>query len=178
MPLSHSSLITPCLWFDHEGEEAAKFYTSIFPDSEIGQVSYYTEAGHDHHHQPAGKVLTVNFTLSGTPFLALNGGSPDPNPDSNLNFKFTEAISFQIDCKDQDEVDYYWSKLLEGGGKEGHCGWLKDRFGVSWQVVPVQLKEWLGGKGNGEGGKRAMERMMGMVKLNIEGLRKAYEGTG
>jgi predicted 3-demethylubiquinone-9 3-methyltransferase (glyoxalase superfamily) len=112
--------------------------------------------------------LTVNFTLSGTPFLALNGG---PNPLSTFN----AAISFQIDCHDQAEVDHYWEKLLEGGGSESKCGWLKDRFGVCWQVVPVQMKDFLGGEDR-EGAKRAMNAMMGMVKLDIGKLREAYEG--
>ncbi|KAJ9655719.1 hypothetical protein H2201_008744 [Coniosporium apollinis] len=160
-----SPLITPCLWFDNEGEEAAKFYTSIFPDSEILSVSHYTEAGHETHGQPAGKVLTVDFKISNTPFVALNGG-----PQS----KFTEAVSFQVDCKDQAEVDYYWGKLLEGGGTESECGWLKDKFGLSWQIVPVQLKEWLSGEDK-EGAKRAMEAMMKMVKMDITRLKEAFE---
>lgn len=161
-------LITPCLWFDNEGEDAARFYTSIFPDSEILHISHYTESpqvGHEIHKQPAGKVLTVSFKLSGTPFVALNGGP---------QFKFSEAVSFQIDCKNQEEVDYYWTKLLDGG-RESSCGWLKDKFGLSWQVVPIQLKELLAGDDK-EGAKRAMDAMMGMVKLDIAQLQKAYDG--
>jgi len=124
-----------------------------------------SQAGHETHGQRAGKVLTVDFKLSGTPFVALNGGP---------NFKFTEAVSFQIDCKDQEEVDYYWGKLLEGG-KESQCGWLKDKFGLSWQVVPVQLKELLGGHDK-EGVNRAITAMMGMVKFDIAKLKEAYDG--
>ena len=117
--------ITPCLWFDTESEEAARHYTSIFPNSKIVDTTYYGEAGP----RPAGTVLTVEFELDGQSFTALNGGP---------QFKFSEAISFQISCESQDEVDSYWSKLTEGG-EEGPCGWLKDRFGVSWQVVPTAL---------------------------------------
>src|SRR5271168_773464 len=121
-----------------------------------------SQAGHETHGQRAGKVLTVDFKLSGTPFVALNGGP---------NFKFTEAVSFQIDCKDQEEVDYYWGKLLEGG-KESQCGWMKDKFGLSWQVVPVQIKEVLGGKGR-EGGNRTINAWMRRVNLEIEKLKNA-----
>ena len=117
--------ITPCLWFDTEGEEAATSYTSIFPNSKILEVARYGEAGP----RPAGTVMTVSFELDGHRFLALNGGP---------EFTFSEAISFQVDCKTQDEVDMFWSKLSEGG-EEGPCGWLKDRFGVSWQIVPSRL---------------------------------------
>ena len=124
-----------------------------------------SQAGHETHGQRAGKVVTVDFKLSGTPFIALNGGP---------NFKFTEAVSFQIDCKDQEEVDYYWGKLLEGG-KESQCGWLKDKFGLSWQVVPVQLKELLGGQDK-EGVNRAINAMMRMVKFDIAKLKEAYDG--
>lgn len=124
-----------------------------------------SQAGHETHGQPAGKVLTVDFKISNTPFVALNGGP---------QFKFTEAVSFQVDCKDQAEVDYYWGKLLEGGGTESECGWLKDKFGLSWQIVPVQLKEWLSGEDK-EGAKRAMEAMMKMVKMDITRLKEAFE---
>src|SRR5262245_46550974 len=122
--------ITPCLWFDTEGEEAAEFYTSVFPKSRITEVTNYGSAGP----RDEGTVMTVSFELDGHPFLALNGGP---------EFTFTEAISFQVDCNDQDEVDAYWSALAEGG-EEGPCGWLKDRFGMSWQIVPRALTELLG----------------------------------
>ena len=114
--------ITPNLWFDHQGQEAAEFYVSVFPNSEITDITYYGEAGPG----PAGTVLTVEFVLDGQPFIAINGGPM---------FTFDEAVSFLIECADQDEVDYYWDKLVEGG-EESQCGWLKDRFGLSWQVVP------------------------------------------
>ena len=119
--------ITPCLWFDTQGEEAAAFYTSVFPDSRILEVSHYGDAGP----RPAGTVMTISFELNGQRFLALNGGP---------EFVFNEAISFTIDCADQDEVDHYWGRLSDGG-EEGPCGWLKDRYGVSWQVVPNRLPE-------------------------------------
>src|SRR5436190_11383899 len=148
--------ISPCLWFDNQAEEAAKFYTGIFNNSKILDVARYTKAGQETHGGQPGAVMTVAFEIDGTTFVALNGGPV---------FKFTEAVSFQIDCKDQQEVDYYWDKLLEGG-KESQCGWLKDKFGLSWQVVPVQLKELLGGHDK-EGVNRAVNAMMGMVKLDI-----------
>ena len=129
-------------------------------------ISLPPQAGSETHGHRAGEVLTISFKLSGTPFSALNGGP---------HFKFTEAVSFMIDCKDQGEIDYYWGKLLKGGGTESRCGWLKDKFGLSWQVVPVQLKEFLAGSDK-EGAKRAMAAMMGMVKLDIAKLREAYEG--
>ena len=125
--------IAPCLWFDREGEEAAKFYTSIFKNSRILSTSRYTEAGQDVHHQPAGKVMTVEFELDGQPFTALNAGPL---------FRFNESISFQVRCETQEEIDYYWEKLGAGGDPNAQqCGWLKDRFGVSWQVVPAILAQ-------------------------------------
>jgi predicted 3-demethylubiquinone-9 3-methyltransferase (glyoxalase superfamily) len=155
--------ITPCLWFDTQGEDAANFYVSIFPNSRITDVSHYGEAGP----REAGTVLTVEFELDGTPFTALNGGP---------EFTFDEAISFQISCKDQAEVDHYWDGLLSGGGQESQCGWLKDRFGVSWQVVPVQLMECLAGP-DPEGVERATKAMLGMKKLDIAAIQAAYDGT-
>src|SRR2546426_415111 len=123
--------ITPCLWFDDRGEEATRYYASIFPNSKIGTISHYTEAGKEVHGRPAGSVMTVAFELEGQSFTALNGGP---------HFKFNEAISFQINCDTQEEVDYYWSKLGAGGDpKAQQCGWLKDKFGVSWQVIPVEM---------------------------------------
>ena len=150
--------ITPCLWFDTEGEEAAKFYTSIFPNSRIVDVSYYGEAGP----RPAGTVLTVEFELDGQRFTALNGG-----PD----FTFNEAVSFQIDCEDQEETDRYWNALTEGG-EEGPCGWLKDKFGLSWQVVPKRLRELLSDPDQ-ERSQRAMEAMLRMKKIDVEELERA-----
>ena len=157
--------ITPCLWFDTgKAEEAAKFYTSIFPDSRIESVS---RSAADNPSTSKGDVLTVDFTLAGRPFQALNGGP---------EFKFNEAISLSIDCDDQAEVDKYWEALVAGGGEHSVCGWLKDRFGVSWQVVPRQLVEYLNGSDR-DGAQRAMEAMLKMTKLDVEQLREAYEGV-
>lgn len=153
--------ITPCLWFDKKGEEAAKFYVSIFENSRITDISYYGEAGP----RPAGTVLTVAFEIDGQPFTALNGGP---------EYSFTEAISFQIQCETQKEVDHYWDRLSEGG-EEGPCGWLKDRFGVSWQIVPSELPTLIGDP-DPERSARAMKAMLGMKKLDIEEIRKAANG--
>ena len=156
--------ITPCLWFDGTAEEAAFFYTSLFPDSRITKVH---RAAADNPSTPAGAVLTVDFVVAGQPFIGLNGG-----PD----FQFNEAVSFSIDCADQAEVDRYWDALVEGGGEHSVCGWLKDRFGVSWQVVPRQLTEYLEGPDR-EGAERAMKAMLEMTRLDVEELRRAYEGV-
>ena len=150
--------IVPCLWFDTEGEAAARFYTSVFPNSRIGEVSRYGSAGP----RPEGTVMTVSFELNGQGFVALNGGA---------EFKFNEAISFQVSCKSQEEVDTFWSKLSEGG-EEGPCGWLKDRFGVSWQIVPTALPRLLG-EPDRERSQRVMRAMLGMKKIEIEGLERA-----
>jgi len=152
--------ITPCLWFDTDGEEAAKFYTSLFDDSRITDVSYYGEAGP----RPEGTVMTVSFELDGQQFLALNGG-----PD----FTFNEALSLQVSCKDQEEVDKFWNGLSEGG-EEGPCGWLKDKYGLSWQIVPTALPELLSDPDPGRA-QRAMQAMLGMRKIEIDGLRKAAD---
>jgi len=157
-------MITPCLWFDGNAEEAAQFYVSVFPNSEIVDVS---RAPADNPSTSAGEALVVTFTLDGQAFIGLNGGP---------QYHFTEALSFQIDCADQAETDRYWDALVEGGGEHGQCGWLKDRFGLSWQVVPRQLGDYLGGA-DADGRKRAMEAMLEMQKLDIEGLRAAYEGS-
>jgi predicted 3-demethylubiquinone-9 3-methyltransferase (glyoxalase superfamily) len=154
--------ITPCLWFNYNAEEAAEFYTSIFPDSRIDDVQ---KSPADNPSTAAGEVLLVLFTLAGQRFIGLNGGPA---------FRFTEAVSFQIDCEDQAEVDRYWDALVEGGGEHSVCGWLKDRFGLSWQVVPKEMEALLGGP-NPEGAKRAMEAMLQMQKLDIAKLREAYE---
>jgi predicted 3-demethylubiquinone-9 3-methyltransferase (glyoxalase superfamily) len=156
--------IAPCLWFDGQAEEAAEFYTSTFPDSRVDKV---VESAADNPSTPAGAVLTVEFTLTGRPFVALNGG-----PD----FQFSEAVSFVIDCDDQAEVDRYWDGLVRGGGSHGPCGWLKDRFGVSWQVVPRELNEMLQSSDR-DAARRAMEAMLKMGKLDVEKLREAYEGV-
>jgi predicted 3-demethylubiquinone-9 3-methyltransferase (glyoxalase superfamily) len=156
--------ITPCLWFDGQAEEAAKFYTAIFPNSSIDTIS---RSPADNPSTPAGAVLTVDFTLDGAKFIGLNGG-----PD----FRFSEAISFSIDCEDQAEVDRYWDALIEGGGEESQCGWLKDRFGLSWQVVPRQLNEMLQSS-DIDAAKRAMEAMLKMQKLDVAKLREAFEGV-
>jgi predicted 3-demethylubiquinone-9 3-methyltransferase (glyoxalase superfamily) len=153
--------ITPNLWFDTEGKEAAEFYVSVFPNSKINNVSYYGEAGP----RPAGTVLTVDFELDGQPFTALNGGP---------EFTFSEAVSMLIPCTDQDEVDYYWDKLLEGG-EESQCGWLKDRYGFSWQVVPTELEQLLTDPDPARA-ERAMKCMLGMKKLDIAELRAAADG--
>jgi predicted 3-demethylubiquinone-9 3-methyltransferase (glyoxalase superfamily) len=155
--------ITPCLWFDGQAEEAAHFYTSIFPNSRIGSVD---EAAAENPSTPKDAVITVEFTIDGRSFIALNGG-----PD----FKFNEAISLSIDCDDQAEVDRYWDALIEGGGEHSVCGWLKDRFGVSWQVVPRRLVELLGSSDR-EAAGRAMEAMLKMTKLEIAELEAAYRG--
>ena len=159
--------ITPCLWFDDQAEEAAKYYTGIFKNSKIGKITHYGEAGRETHKRPAGSVLTVAFELDGVQFTALNGGPV---------FKFNEAVSFQIICKDQKEVDYYWEKLTPGGDPSAQvCGWLKDKFGLSWQVVPSIMPD-LVGDPNSEKSQRAMAAMMEMKKLDIAALERAYNG--
>jgi len=157
------SKISPCLWFDGEAEDAANFYVTLLPDSKIEKVQKNTVDGPS---GKAGTVLVVEFTLAGQRFMALNGG---------MRFEYTHAVSFKIDCADQAEIDRLWGKLSADGGAVERCGWLKDRFGVSWQIVPTVLANYLGGP-DPAGAKRAMQAMLGMVKLDIEGLRKAYEG--
>jgi predicted 3-demethylubiquinone-9 3-methyltransferase (glyoxalase superfamily) len=154
------SKISPCLWFNGEAEEAATFYVSLLPDSRIRRVQRNPVDG------PAGKALVVDFTLAGQNYMALNGG---------IRFEYTPAISFKIDCADHAEVDRLWDALSSGGGAPQQCGWVKDRYGVSWQVVPSALPELLGGS-DGAGAKRAMQAMLGMKKLDIAALRRAYEG--
>jgi predicted 3-demethylubiquinone-9 3-methyltransferase (glyoxalase superfamily) len=159
--------ITPCLWFDDQAEEAARFYASIFKSSRIRSISRYGEEGFEIHKRPAGSVMTVEFELDGQDFVALNGGPL---------FKFNEAISFQVHCKSQEEVDHYWQKLSEGGdAKAQQCGWLKDKFGVSWQIVPTALAEMLKDK-DPEKTRRVMRAMLQMKKLDIAALRQAYAG--
>jgi predicted 3-demethylubiquinone-9 3-methyltransferase (glyoxalase superfamily) len=160
--------ITPCLWFDTEAEAAANHYVSIFENSKLGKVSRYGKEGKDVHGKDAGTVMTVEFELAGQKFLALNGGP---------HFKFNEAVSFQIHCETQEEVDYYWSKLISGGGQEGPCGWLKDKFGLSWQVVPTALFEMLRGPDSAKS-QRVTKAFLQMKKFDIAALRRAYEGQG
>jgi predicted 3-demethylubiquinone-9 3-methyltransferase (glyoxalase superfamily) len=158
------SKITPCLWFDGEAEEAANFYVSLLPDSKIEVVQRNSV---DSPGGKAGTVLVVEFTLAGQRFMALNGG---------MRFEYTHAVSFKIDCADQAEVDRLWDALLAGGGQASRCGWLKDRYGLSWQIVPTALPKYLGGA-DPAGAQRALQAMLGMVKLDIAGLKKAYEGA-
>ena len=152
--------IAPNLWFDTQGKEAAEFYCSIFPNSEIKQISYYSDAGP----RPAGEVLTVDFVLDGNEFTAINGGPA---------FTFDEAVSFEIRCADQEEVDYYWDKLTEGG-EESQCGWLKDKYGLSWQVVPEEMIALIMSPDT-ERASRAMKAMMGMKKLDVAEIRAAAD---
>lgn len=159
--------IAPCLWFDDQAEEAAGFYTGIFPNSKIVNISRYGEAGYEIHGKPAGTVLTVAFELDGQSFTALNGGPV---------FKFNEAISFQINCETQEEVDYYWEKLSAGGDETAQqCGWLKDKYGVSWQVVPSVLIEMLN-DADRKKSDRTMGAMLRMKKLDIAELKRAFAG--
>ena len=157
------SKISPCLWFDGQAEEAAQFYTGLFPDSRIDNVS---RSASDNPSGKKGDVLTVNFTLRGVPFVGLNGGP---------EFKFNEAVSFVVDCEDQAEVDRYWGALVEGGGEYGPCGWLKDRFGLSWQVTPIRLYELLESPDR-DGAQRAMEAMLQMSKIDVAELEAAFAG--
>jgi predicted 3-demethylubiquinone-9 3-methyltransferase (glyoxalase superfamily) len=155
--------ITPNLWFDTEAEEAADFYTSVFKDSRIVTKTHYTEGAP----REAGMVMTVEWELNGQRFVGINGGP---------QFTFDEAVSFQINCDDQDEVDYYWEKLIEGGGSEGQCGWLKDKFGLSWQVVPTGMEEVFADP-DPERAERAMKAMLQMRKLDVAELRRAADGV-
>jgi predicted 3-demethylubiquinone-9 3-methyltransferase (glyoxalase superfamily) len=159
--------ITPCLWFDDQAEEAAKFYTAIFSNSKITSITRYGEAGHEVHGRPAGTVMTVVFELAGRSFTALNGGPM---------FKFNESISFQVSCETQEEVDYYWERLSEGGDRNAQqCGWLKDKYGASWQVVPDVLPKMLADPDSAKS-QRVMKSMLQMKKIDIEELKRAYDG--
>ena len=155
--------IVPNLWFDTEAEDAAAFYTSVFPNSRVVSVARYTEAGP----RPAGTVMTVEFELDGQRFVGINGGP---------QFTFSEAVSFQITCETQEEIDRYWEQLTADGGEEGPCGWLKDRFGLSWQVVPKGMEEVFNGP-DPDRAKRAMEAMFEMKKLDIAQLQAAADGV-
>ncbi len=159
--------ITSNLWFDNQAEEAANYYTSIFKDSSIGRITRYGNAGQEIHKRPAGSVMCVEFTLNGHAFMGLNGGPV---------FKFSEAVSFIVYCDTQEEVDYYWEKLKAGGDPAAQqCGWLKDKFGLSWQVVPAVLDE-MAADPDQEKADRVMEAMLPMKKLDIAALQKAYKG--
>lgn len=157
--------ISPCLWFDTQAEEAAKFYTAIFPNSRIKRISRYGKAGHEVHGKQPGSVLTVEFEIAGQTVTALNGGP---------QFKFNEAVSFQIMCDTQDEIDYFWNKLCEGG-RESQCGWLKDKYGLSWQVVPSPLPQMMT---DADGAKtdRLMAAIMTMKKFDLAALNRAFAG--
>jgi predicted 3-demethylubiquinone-9 3-methyltransferase (glyoxalase superfamily) len=159
--------IVPCLWFDDQAEEAARFYVSVFERSRIERVSHYGQEGQEIHGRKPGTVMTVAFDLAGQPLTALNGGP---------YFKFNEAISLQVMCETQDEIDYFWGKLSAGGDEKAQqCGWLKDRFGLSWQIVPVVLADLLGDSDPAKAG-RAMKAMLAMKKLDIAKLKQAHAG--
>ncbi len=165
--MSHIQRITPCLWFDDQGEDAAEYYVSIFKNARIKNVSRYGEAGQEIHGRPPGSVMTVDFELDGQPFTALNGGP---------FFKFNEAVSLQVNCETQDEIDYYWEKLSQGGDEKAQqCGWLKDKYGLSWQVVPTEMAD-LFTDPRSVGYQRAMTAMLQMKKLDIDELKRAYAG--
>lgn len=158
--------IAPCLWFDTEAEDAAKLYVSVFPNSKIGSISRFPDAGQEVHGKPAGSVMLVAFELDGQPFTALNGGP---------QFKHSEAVSFQVMCETQEEVDHYWNALTANGGQEGPCGWLKDRFGLSWQVVPTAIPRMMSDPDPAKPA-RVMQAFMQMKKLDIAALERAYRG--
>lgn len=159
--------ITPCLWFDSQAEEAARFYASVFPNSRIGEIARFGEAGHEHHGRAPGSVMTVAFELDGQPFTALNGGP---------RFRLSEAISLQVDCATQTDIDHYWQRLSEGGDPAAQqCGWLKDRFGLSWQIVPRALPRLLAG-GDSAQGQRVMAALLAMKKPDLAALERAAAG--
>ena len=159
--------ITPCLWFDDQAEQAAKYYVKIFKNSKIRSIARYGEAGREHHGRPPGSVMLVEFDLDGRPFTALNGGPI---------FKFNEAVSFQVRCMDQEEVDYYWRKLGAGGDPAAQvCGWFKDKFGLSWQIVPDVVPKLMGDH-RSKRSQRAVAEMMRQKKPDIAALQKAYDG--
>jgi len=157
--------ITPCLWFDTQAEEAANFYVSIFNNSKIRSISRYGKEGFEIHGQPAGTVMAVEFEIEGQAYVGLNGGPL---------FKFNEAVSFQVHCKTQEEIDYFWGQLTEGG-QESRCGWLKDKYGLSWQVVPSALKEMLSDPDPAKS-QRVTKAFLQMQKFDIAALKKAYDG--
>jgi len=159
--------ITPCLWFDKQAEDAARFYAGIFKNSKIGKISRYGEAGREVHGQAPGTVMTVDFELDGQRITALNGGPL---------FKFNEAVSLQVFCEDQKEIDYFWDKLSKGGDPNAQaCGWVKDKFGLSWQVVPATMRTFFEDS-DSAGARRAMEAMLHMKKIDVGALERAYQG--
>ena len=159
--------ISPCLWFDYQAGEAAKYYVTIFKNSHILKVNHYGKEGYEVHKMPEGTVMTVEFEIEGQRFVALNGGPV---------FKFSEAVSFVVNCNNQQEVDFYWEKLSQGGDERAQqCGWLKDKFGVSWQIVPVQLAEMMHDSDR-ERADRVMKAMLQMKKIDLHALEEAYEG--
>jgi len=158
--------LTPCLWFDNQAEEAAKFYVSIFKNSKLGNVSHYPSEGQEIHGQEEGKVLVAEFEIEGQNFLALNGGP---------QFKFTEAVSFIVNCDTQEEIDYHSSKLTADGGEVGPCGWVKDKFGLSWQVAPSMIGKWLADPDKRKSA-RVFKAVMQMKKLDLAALQKAFAG--
>ncbi|MFA6265933.1 MAG: VOC family protein [Pseudolabrys sp.] len=164
MALAKHKLST-CLWFENQAEEAAKFYCSVFKNSKIGRTAYYPNAGEETHGKPANSVLTVEFELEGMLFMALNAGP---------QFKFNEAVSLQVPCQTQDEIDYYWGALTAGGGEEGPCGWLKDKYGLSWQVFPDFMGDILAGPDRAAAA-RVMNAFMKMKKFDIATIRKAMQ---
>jgi predicted 3-demethylubiquinone-9 3-methyltransferase (glyoxalase superfamily) len=159
--------VRPCLWFDTQAEEAAQFYTSVFKDAKLGAVARYPQVGQEIHAKPAGSVLTVEFELFGQTFIALNGGS---------DFKFNESVSFEVRCADQAEIDYYWERLGAAGDPSAQqCGWLKDGFGLSWQIVPEELDRWLNHPDRAKS-ERAFAAMLQMKKLDAAAIKRAFEG--
>ena len=158
--------MTTCLWFDDQAEEAARFYTAVFPNSRIGAITRYSAEVSKVAGRPEGSVMTVTFDLDGNPFMGLNGGPL---------FRFSEAISFIVKCDTQEQIDYFWDRLTADGGQPGQCGWLKDRFGVSWQITPANMDEIMS-RGDAEGQKRMMAELMKMTKLDMNALNRAYEG--
>jgi len=165
MPIATQKIV-PCLWFDTQAEDAARFYCTVFENSRITEISRYGEEGYEIHGKPAGSVMAVAFELDGQKFIAMNGGPL---------FTFDEAVSFQVHCEDQAEVDYYWAKLT-AGGEEHPCGWLKDKFGLSWQVVPTVLYEMLTDK-DYAASQRVMKAFLKMKKYDIAALKRAFEGV-
>ena len=167
MTMKVTQRICPCLWFDDQAEEAVRFYSAIFKNSRVMKIARYGKAGYEFHKKPEGSVMTIAFELDGQQFTALNGGP---------EFKFSEAVSLQVFCETQEEVDYYWKKLTEGGDDKAQaCGWLKDRFGVSWQVVPTILQELVDDPTSPKS-QRAMQALLKMKKIVIGDLKRAYDG--
>ena len=165
MQLKHP--LTPCLWFDDQAEDAANLYCSVFPNAKITTISRYPDAGQEIHKKPAGSVMVVAFEIDGQPFTALNGGPI---------FKFDEAVSFQIMCDTQGEVDYYWNALTKDGGQEGPCGWLKDKFGLSWQVVPSAIQRMMNDPDSARSAQ-VMNAVMKMKKIDLAAIERAYAGA-